>query len=82
MWLVLAAVATIALLFFWRGPNAVWGGLALGAVVGFVVALVLALRGHGLAWVIVAKGVVVGVLLGTLAEIVGRLSNRAKTGES
>lgn len=78
MWTALAAVAAISLLLFWRGPNAVWGGVTLGAVGGFIFALVVALRGSRFHWAIVGKGLVVGVLLGSIAEIIGRLANRAK----
>lgn len=76
MWAVLSIAALLSLVLFWRAPNAVWGGVVLGAVGGFVTSLVR----NGLSWLLIGKGIVVGVLFGLLAEVVGRLARRtAKT---
>ena len=79
MWIILSLVAAGSLTLFWRGPNAVWGGVILGAISGFVIAGVSAFMGNGFAWPIIGKALIVGVLVGLIAEVVGRLANRAKT---
>ena len=75
MWIVLAVVAAISLIvFFMRGPNAVWGGATLGLIVGFIVALV----GDGFDWSIIWKGIVVGTLFGVVAELLAEASKRLR----
>jgi hypothetical protein len=78
MWLVLAGIALISLILFFRGPNAVWGGLTLGTLVGFLLAMIAFIRAGQFPWSTVGKSIMVGILLGLAAEIVGRLANRAK----
>ena len=74
MWIALTVIASGALLaFFFRGPNAVWGGATLGVVGGLAVAL---FRSAPFSWMTVGKGVVIGVLLGAGAEILGLLARR------
>ena len=36
--IVLVIVAVILLLFYWKGPNPVWGSATLGLIVGLIVA--------------------------------------------
>jgi len=75
MWIVLAVIAAISLLvFFMRGPNAVWGGATGGLIIGVIVALV----GRGFDWSLIWKGIVVGTLLGVVAELLGGLARRLK----
>jgi len=38
--IIMAIVAGVLLLVFWRGRNAVWGGATIGAIVGLILALV------------------------------------------
>ncbi len=75
MWVILVVVAAISLIiFFMRGPNAVWGGATGGLTIGIVVALV----SRGFNWSVIWKGIVVGTLLGVAAELIGGLAKRLK----
>ena len=76
MWTILTVAATVALLiFFFRGPNAVWGGATIGLISGLVVALV---RSAPFTWLTVGKGAVIGILLGSGAELLALLGRRSK----
>lgn len=75
MWKVLVTISAISLLIFWRGPNAVWGGITFGIFGGLIAAASIAFLGRGFHWPIVGKGVVIGVLVGVVAELLGKLSD-------
>ena len=76
MWISLSVVAAICLLvFFFRGPNAVWGGATLGVLGGVVVALV---RSAAFSWMTVGKGLVIGILAGSVAELLGHIATRKR----
>jgi hypothetical protein len=77
-WIVASIVAVAALLFSFRGRNAVWGGLTLGLIGGVIAAIIYYARGKGFLWITVGKWVVVCVLLGVAAEALGALADRAK----
>jgi len=79
MWLFLAGLAGLSLFLFFRGPNAVWGGLTLGAIVGLLWAIVSAVLGHGFELATIGKGAVVGSLLGAATELVGKLGRALKS---
>ena len=70
MWAILYVIAGISLVLFWKGPNAVWGGVFLGALGSLIWATIVAISGHGFYWSL-GKGVVIGVLLGGVAELLG-----------
>jgi hypothetical protein len=74
MWHILIGISAIALYYFWQGVNAVWGGGSLGLIGGLIGAAYVAFLGKGFQWPIVGKGIVIGVLLGVVAELLGRLS--------
>lgn len=78
LWNVLAIIAIVSLLFYWRGRNAVWGGLTLGIFVGLIWATVSALLGNGFHWLIIGKCIVIGVLLGLIADWLGKLSDHMR----
>jgi len=78
MWTFFVIIAAISLIIFWRGPNAVWGGILFGGIGGLIIAIVSSHIGKGFHWSTVGKGIVVGVLLGLGAELLGKLSNRIK----
>lgn len=65
MWPALTILAVLSLAIFWRGPNAVGGGMTLGFIGGLITAFV-----KGFAWVIVGKGVIIGILTGLFFELV------------
>ena len=66
MWTILSAIAIVSLIvFFSRGPNAIWGGATAGLVLGFILALV----SENFEWFTIWKGVVVGIMLGLIVGI-------------
>jgi len=69
---VMAIVAGVLLILFWRGRNAVWGGATLGAIVGLILALVK----HD--WSLLALSFAIGTFVGLGAEGLGLLSNRLR----
>lgn len=73
MWITLSIVAVVALVLYWRGPNAVWGLFTIGLIGGLVAATIYFLKGDGFHWFIVRKWVVLCVLLGFVIEIIGIL---------
>jgi len=78
MWTFLLIIATISLIIYWRGPNAIWGGILLGAIGGLLIAVVLLLMNKGFHLLIIGRGIVIGILLGLVVEIVGKLSKLIK----
>lgn len=77
-WQILGILTVILLAVFWRNRNAVWGGLAGGVIIGLLTALFFAFRGDGFDWYILAKGAVVGTIVGFLAELLGKLSDKMR----
>lgn len=73
MWTILSVIAVASLVvFFSRGPNAIWGGATGGLIIGVIVAFIR----EGFALSIIWKGVVIGIILGVIAEIIGVLARR------
>ena len=72
MWVIMAIVAGILLIIFWRGRNAVWGGATLGTIVGLILALVK----HD--WSLLALSFAIGTFAGLGAELLGRLADWLK----
>jgi hypothetical protein len=69
---VLAIVAGVVLILHWKGPNAVWGGATVGAIVGLVIALV---RGD---WGLLALSFAAGTFAGAVFEWIGRIAERLR----
>jgi len=67
---ILAIIAGVLLLLHWKGPNAVWGGALLGAIVGLVIALI---NGN---WGLMALSFAYGTFAGTVFEWIGRIANK------
>lgn len=78
IWEILTVISVICLIIFWRGKNAVWGGLTLGVFIGLVIALIYLFKGDGFIWKIVGKGLVIGTLAGTVSELMGSIGDRLK----
>ena len=70
---ILGIVAGVLLILHWKGPNAVWGGATLGAIVGLIVALV---KGD---WGLLALSFAAGTFAGTVFEWVGRIANKLRS---
>ena len=79
VWKILGIITIILLVVFGRKRNAVWGGLTVGIVIGFIVVLFSVFRDDGFDWYTIGKGGTVGVLLGFLAEALGRVSDYLKS---
>ena len=75
MWISLGIVAAISLILLWRGPNAAWGGLPVGALVGVAVGL---FASAPFSWFTVGKGAIVGVLVGASLEFTRFLGRRRR----
>ena len=74
-YIIMAIVAGVLLIIFWRGRNAVWGGATIGAIVGLILALVR----HN--WSLLALCFAIGTYIGLVAEGLGRLSDRRRRGQ-
>ena len=71
MWIILSVIASIVLIvFFMRGPNAVWGGATIGLFIG----IIMAVFSKGFSWSIIYKSIVIGILVGLVAELLGVFS--------
>ena len=69
---ILAIIAGVLLILHWKGPNAVWGGATLGAIVGLIIALV---RGD---WSLMTLSFAVGTFAGTASEWIYRIANKLR----
>ena len=78
IWKILGAISVILLIIFWRKRNAVWGGLTLGVITGFIAAVYFFLWGSGFDRYLIGKFAVVGTLLGSIAELLGKVSDHLK----
>jgi hypothetical protein len=81
---ILAIIAGVLLIVHWKGPNAVWAGAALGAIVGLVLGII---RGD---WVLVVGyteanygllliSFAAGTFAGTVVEWVVRIARRLRS---
>ena len=70
---ILAIIAGVLLILHWKGPNAVWGGAGVGAIVGLVIALI---KGD---WGSLALSFAAGTFAGTVFEWVGRIANKLRS---
>jgi hypothetical protein len=72
MWKVLGVITVILLIInFRKGQNSVWGGLSLGVIAGFIIAVILAFMGKGFNWYVILKVITVGTIIGFLADLLG-----------
>ena len=76
MWILFSVLACIVLIIFWKGPNAVWGGITLGLIVGIILAIISTFNGNGFDFIIIGKAIIVGVFAGFVFELVGKISGR------
>ena len=81
IWIFSGILAAILLVIFWKGRNAVWGGLTLGIIIGILIAVFFAIKGKGFNFYTIGKTVIIGILVGFLAELLGKISDylRRKT---
>ena len=73
IWIIFGISSFILLAIYWNGRNSVWGGLTLGVIVGFIITLFI-----GFDWYVVLKGAISGTIVGFLADLLGRISDKKK----
>ncbi len=73
IWIIFGISSLVLLTTYWGGKNSVWGGLTLGIIVGFIVAFFV-----GFDWYVVLKGAVSGTIIGFLADLLGKVSDKMK----
>jgi len=78
IWIILGIVAIVLLIIYWRSRNAVWGGLTIGIIAGFIIAIFFIFKGNEFPWYIIGKVAVSGVMIGFAAELLGKLSDFIK----
>lgn len=76
MWYMLTVLAVLCLLITWKSKNAVWGGIPVFGMIGLIASLIRYFRGHHFDWHFVGRCIVVGVLLGSVLELLARISQR------
>jgi len=81
IWGVLGAISIILLIVFWKTKNAVWGGLILGIIIGFIITIISFFMGNGFGLLVVGKSAIMGTILGFIAELLGKLSDYLKNKE-
>ena len=74
-WKILGIISIILLIVFAKSKNALWGGLTIGAIIGFIASF---FRESGFDWHFVGKSAIVGTLCGVGAELLSKLSDRLK----
>ena len=81
IWTIFGVITIILLILFWRKRNAVWGGLTIGIIIGFIVAILYLSKGSGFNWFVIGKGAILGTMAGFIAELLGKISDLIKKRE-
>lgn len=76
IWTILGVISAVLLIVYWGNRNAVWGGLTIGIIIGLAISL---FSGFDLS--VVGKGAVVGTMLGFVAELLGKISDKIRNSE-
>jgi hypothetical protein len=81
---ILAIIAGVLLIVHWKGPNAVWGGAAVGAIVGLVLGFIrgdwVLVVGYTEAhWGLLTLSFAAGTFAGTVIEWVFRIARRSRS---
>jgi hypothetical protein len=75
-WNILFVIAVIALIAtFFSGQNIVWGGLAIGIVIGIIIALIYLISGEVFNLQIVKRSAIIGTLASLLFEVFTKVAN-------
>jgi hypothetical protein len=73
IWKILGIITAILLIFFFRTKNAAWGGLTMGIIIGFIVAVIFIFKGSGFNWSIIGKSAIIGTMIGFILELSGKI---------
>ena len=76
-WTVLGIIALIGLIFFYK-KKAAWGGLTLGAIIGFIIAVILMVKGQEFQGNYVEEAAIIGAFIGIIISIIQRIRNKQK----
>jgi hypothetical protein len=76
MWIISGVISIALLIVYSHSRNAIWGGLTLGLVIGFIIVLSGILRGTEATWIIIGKSGIAGTLIGFGAELLGIAGSR------
>ncbi|MCK4454126.1 hypothetical protein KAU51_02150 [Candidatus Parcubacteria bacterium] len=78
IWTILGIITIVLLIIFWRKRNAVWGGLTIGIIIGFIFTVFYLFQGSGFDWFVIGKGAILGTILGFMAELLWKASDFIK----
>lgn len=78
IWKILGVASFVLLILYWRTRNAVWGGLTIGVIIGFIIAILNLFKGNGFSWFIIGKSAIYGTIIGFAAELLGKISDFLK----
>ena len=73
--IILGIIAIILLIAYSRSQNAIWGGLTIGAILGVIVVIYQVISGIGFHWLIILRCAMWGILIGFMAELLGKASD-------
>lgn len=78
IWTILGIASIFLLIICFKkfGPNSIWGGLTLGIIIGFIIAIISAIKGAGFNWYIIGKVAIIGTLSGFGAELLGIIGTK------
>jgi len=75
-WTIVGIIVLVLLIiYFKKGSNSVWGGLTIGVIIGFIIAVISAAIGKGFNWQIIVKISIVATLIGYAADLLGKISD-------
>jgi len=78
IWEIFGIITVALLIIYWRKRNAVWGGFAIGVIVGLIVSIFYLFQGSGFDWLVISKGAILGAMIGFVAELLGMVSDFIK----
>ena len=73
--IVFGIIAVGLLIAYSQSKNAVWGGLTIGVILGFIVVAYQVISGIGFHWLIIVRCAMWGTLIGFISELLGKVSN-------
>lgn len=72
-WTILYIIAGLFLLYHWKGPNAVWGGATIAAIIGIIIII---FSDNG--WILVLNSASLGAIIGGIFETIHVLTKKKK----
>lgn len=75
IWVIFGIIAIILLIIYWKKRNAVWGGLTIGIILGFIITIFYFLKGNEFSWFIIGTSAILGTIIGFFAELLSKAGN-------